>query len=117
MVAPSSKYKFCFGQQIHHKLFDYYGVIIAVDSYFKGDDQWYEIVARSRPPKEKPWYHVKKTDGMETYVAERNLESNPATNNWLNELIYFTPQKSQNNKLQERSKNHPINYALSFGYA
>ena len=81
VTDSTSKYKFTFGQQVHHKLFDYYGVIVATDPCFKGDDQWYEIVARSRPPKEKPWYHVKKTDGMETYVAERNLESNPATNN------------------------------------
>ena len=81
MPDPTSKYKFTFGQQVHHKLFDYYGVIVAVDPCYKGDDQWYEIMARSRPPKENPWYHVKKTDGMETYVAERNLENNPATNN------------------------------------
>ena len=81
MDTPVSKHKFSLGQQIHHKLFDYYGVIIAIDVCFKGDDQWYEMVARSRPPKEKPWYHVKKADGNQTYVAERNLESNPATNN------------------------------------
>ena len=81
MPDSTSKCKFAFGQQIHHKLFDYYGVIVAVDSCYKGDDQWYEIVARSRPPKEKPWYHVKKADGNQTYVAERNLESNPVTNN------------------------------------
>jgi heat shock protein HspQ len=81
MSNSVSKNKFTFGQQVHHKVFKYYGVIIAVDPCYKGDDQWYEVVARSRPPKEKPWYHVKKTDGMETYVAERNLESNPATNN------------------------------------
>ena len=75
MVAPSSKRKFSFGQQIHHKLFDYYGVIIAVDSYFKGDDQWYEMMTRSCPPKDKPWYHVM-VDGERhtTYVAEKNLE-------------------------------------------
>ena len=81
MPDSTSKCKFAFGQQIHHKLFDYYGVIVAVDSCYKGDDQWYEMVAGSRPPKEKPWYHVKKTDGRQTYVAERNLESNPVTNN------------------------------------
>jgi len=81
MSDSTSKNKFTFGQQVHHKLFNYYGVIIAVDQCYKGDDQWYEVVARSCPPKEKPWYHVKKTDGMETYVAERNLERNPATNN------------------------------------
>ena len=81
MPDSTSKCKFAFGQQIHNKLFDYYGVIVAVDSCYKGDDQWYEMVARSRPPIEKPWYHVKKTDGRQTYVAERNLESNPVTSN------------------------------------
>jgi heat shock protein HspQ len=39
------------------------------------------MMARSRPPKEKPWYHIQKTDGMQTYVAERNLENDPITNN------------------------------------
>jgi len=81
MPDSTSKCKFVFGQQIHHKLFDYCGVIVAIDQYYMGDDQWYEMVARSRPPKEKPWYHVKKTDGRHTYVAECNLENNPVTNN------------------------------------
>ena len=81
MPDSTSKCKFVFGQQIHHKLFDYCGVIVAVDPCYMGDDQWYEMVARSRPPKEKPWYHVKKNDGRHTYVAECNLENNPVTNN------------------------------------
>ena len=81
MPHSISKNRFAFGQQVHHKLFDYYGVIVAVDTCYKGDDQWYEMVARSRPPKGKPWYHVKKADGSQTYVAERNLEINPVTNN------------------------------------
>ena len=42
---------------------------------FQGSDEWYEQVARSRPPKDKPWYRVLVHDGEhETYVAERNLE-------------------------------------------
>jgi len=39
MPGSTSKYKFTFGQQVHHKLFDYYGVIVAVDPCYKGDDQ------------------------------------------------------------------------------
>ena len=81
MDTIPSKYKFLFGQQIHHKLFGYYGVIISVDPYFKGDDAWYEMMARSCPPKDKPWYHVQKIDGTRTYVAERNLENDPTKNN------------------------------------
>ncbi len=38
-------------------------------------DEWYETVARSRPPKDKPWYRVLVHNALhETYVAERNLE-------------------------------------------
>ena len=39
-------------------------------------DEWYETVARSRPPKDQPWYRVLVHDANhETYVAERNLEA------------------------------------------
>lgn len=71
----ASEAKFAVGQLIHHKKFDYRGVIVDVDPEFHGPDEWYEHVARSRPPKEKPWYHVLVDDSdARTYVAERNLE-------------------------------------------
>ncbi len=71
--------RFSIGQLVHHRLFDYRGVITDVDAVFQGSDEWYEQVARTRPPKEAPWYRVL-VDGeaYETYVAERNLE--PDTN-------------------------------------
>ncbi|MCP5445400.1 MAG: heat shock protein HspQ [Chromatiaceae bacterium] len=64
------------GQLVHHKLFDYRGVIYDVDPVFMLPDAWYEQVAQSRPPKDEPWYRVL-VDGssQETYVAERNLEA------------------------------------------
>lgn len=67
--------QFFVGQVIHHKKFDYRGVIVDVDATFQGTDKWYEYVARSQPPKDKPWYHVL-VDNSEniTYVAERHLE-------------------------------------------
>ena len=69
------KAKFSPGQIVHHKRFDYRGVIVDVDPVFQGTDEWYEHVARSRPPKDEPWYHVLVHDNpVETYVAERNLE-------------------------------------------
>jgi heat shock protein HspQ len=65
---------FSIGQCIHHKLFAYRGVIIDVDPVFLGSDDWYEDIAKSRPPKDEPWYHVLVHDAQnETYVAERNL--------------------------------------------
>lgn len=64
------------GQLVHHKLFDYRGVVYDVDPVFMLPDAWYEQVALSRPPKDEPWYRVL-VDGssQETYVAERNLEA------------------------------------------
>ena len=70
---------FFVGQLIHHRTFDYRGVIFDVDPTFQGTDEWYEKVARSRPPKDQPWYHVLVHEGQHTtYVAERNLEPDPA---------------------------------------
>ncbi len=67
--------RFTVGQLVHHKKFDYRGVIVDVDPVFAGTDEWYEQVARSRPPKDRPWYHVLVHGaGQETYVAERHLE-------------------------------------------
>jgi len=69
------KAKFFPGQIVHHKHFDYRGVIIDVDPEFQGSEEWYDQMARSRPPKDQPWYHVLVHDNpIETYVAERNLE-------------------------------------------
>jgi len=67
--------RFSVGDVIHHRLFGYRGVVVDVDAIFAGDDAWYEQVARSRPPKDAPWYHVLVSDATHsTYVAERNLE-------------------------------------------
>ncbi len=63
------------GQIIHHKLFDYRGVVVDVDAEFQGTDEWYEQMAGTRPRKDRPWYHVLVHDAAtETYVAEQNLE-------------------------------------------
>lgn len=67
--------KFESGQLVHHRKFDYRGVIVSVDETFQGTEEWYESVASSRPPRGQPWYHIL-VDGSdhETYVAERHLE-------------------------------------------
>lgn len=66
--------KFSIGQVVSHKLFDYRGVIVDVDSCFKGDDSWYDEVANSRPAKDRPWYHVLVHNAVHcTYAAEQNL--------------------------------------------
>jgi len=71
----ATKAKFCIGHLIHHKHFNYRGIIVGVDLEFKNTDEWYDKMAKSRPPKDQPWYHVRVHNGANhTYVAERNLE-------------------------------------------
>ncbi|MEE8579954.1 MAG: heat shock protein HspQ [Myxococcota bacterium] len=66
---------FSIGERIRHQRFDYRGVIYDVDATFQGSDEWYEEMARSRPPKDQPWYHVLVHGAHHsTYVAERHLE-------------------------------------------
>ena len=66
--------KFKVGDIVHHLKFDYRGVVYDMDAEFAGTEAWYAQVAKSRPPKDKPWYHVL-VDGSDhtTYVAERHL--------------------------------------------
>jgi len=87
--------KYSIGELIQHRLFDYRGVIFDIDPNFQLTDEWYDIVARSRPPKDKPWYHVLvHNDTKLTYVAEQNLASdlsgeviiNPMLENYFSEL-------------------------------
>lgn len=75
-VTKITSAKFSIGDLIHHRLFDYRGVIVDVDQKFQATDEWYEQVARSRPSKNKPWYHVLVHESTHsTYVAEQNLEA------------------------------------------
>ena len=81
-MSESAKAKYCIGQLIQHKLFDYRGIILGVDLEFNATDEWYEMVAKSRPPKNEPWYHVLvHQKGHQTYVAEQNLQIDPAIQN------------------------------------
>jgi heat shock protein HspQ len=74
-VRSIGKAKFAVGDLVHHQLFNYCGVIVDVDPTFQSTEEWYETVARSRPPKNKPWYYVLVHDATHTtYVAERNLK-------------------------------------------
>ena len=73
-VTDIFRVKFSVGDLIQHRLFDYRGVIVDVDRTFQATDEWYQVVARSRPPKDKPWSHVLVHDSENSpYVAEQNL--------------------------------------------
>lgn len=73
-MKTSQTLKFHVGQIIEHKKFGYRGVIYDVDAEFSGTEIWYDQVAKSRPPKNDPWYYVL-VDGSDvtTYVAEQNV--------------------------------------------
>ena len=69
------------GQVIHHKLYDYRGVIVSGDPRCLADDAWYDFQTQGKPnppTKEQPWYHVLVHGRTHTtYVAEQNLELDP----------------------------------------
>jgi heat shock protein HspQ len=80
--------EFTVGDLVHHRMFDYRGVVVDVDPIFQGNEEWYESVARSRPPKDQPWYHLL-VHGAEhtTYVAQRNLEADESTSPIVHPLL------------------------------
>jgi heat shock protein HspQ len=66
--------KYAIGQLVCHLKFGYRGVVVDIDLNYALGEAWYEQVARSRPPKDKPWYRVLvHGSSQETYVAERHL--------------------------------------------
>ena len=88
---PEPDYKI--GQLIKHKLFNYRGVILKVDDSFKSSEEWYNTVAKSKPPKDKPWYTVLVHNAMHTtYVSERNLDMDDSNGEVIHPMvpIYFT---------------------------
>jgi heat shock protein HspQ len=73
-MTPTAK--FAIGSLVQHSKFNYRGVVVDVDPQFMLSEQWYEQVAKSRPPKDQPWYRVLVDNAdNETYVAERHLEA------------------------------------------
>lgn len=77
-MTDKTECKFFVGQVVHHRLFGYRGVVFDIDPDFQGSEAWYRAMARTRPPKDKPWYNVLVENAAHTtYVAERNLEPDP----------------------------------------
>lgn len=105
-VTNITKVKFSVGELIHHRLFHYRGVIVDVDSNCRATEEWYELVAKSRPPKNKPWYHVLVHDSYHsTYVAEQNLEcdensdpiNHPMVNHFFSNFVNGKYERSDSN--------------------
>ena len=88
---------FSIGDSIYHLQFDYRGVIYDVDATFQGTEEWYYQMAKSKPPRDKPWYHVLVDQSASmTYVAERNLEADSSSTPIEHPLVdqYFSQFKN-----------------------
>ncbi|MCZ6828821.1 MAG: heat shock protein HspQ [Gammaproteobacteria bacterium] len=98
-VTYITRTHFAVGELVHHRLFDYRGVVVDVDPDFQGSDAWYDSVAKSRPPKDKPWYHVLVHEALHTtYVAERNLERDAASDPILHPLLQHFFSRFENGR-------------------
>ncbi len=106
-VIDITRVKFSVGELVHHRLFGYRGVIVDVDRNFQATDEWYEVVAKSRPPKNKPWYHVL-VHGSDhaTYVAERNLEADDSLEPIIHPMLEEFFSKFDNGRYL---RNEPVN--------
>ena len=68
------KIKWPIGAIVHHRQYDYRGVIVSFDPHCRADDLWYQG-NRTQPSRDQRWYHVLVDhSGSTTYVAEENLE-------------------------------------------
>ncbi len=93
------------GQVIHHRLFDYRGVIYDVDPEFQGSDEWYQQNSKTRSPKDKPWYHVLvHNSDATTYVSERNLEPDDSGEPVRHPLLDRVLEQVQSGKYQSRDR-------------
>ncbi len=61
------------GDIVHHRRYNYRGVVMEWDPSCQADEAWYQS-NQTQPDRDQPWYHVL-VDGSDatTYVAQENL--------------------------------------------
>ena len=88
------------GDVITHRLYEYRGLIVEIDSTCQAEDVWYQS-NQTKPDRNQAWYHIL-VDGSQqvTYVAESNIDmdqsGNPIVHPLLNLFFYGVDEK--NNK-------------------
>jgi heat shock protein HspQ len=88
------------GQVVKHRLYEYRGLIVEIDSTCQAEDAWYQS-NQTKPDRNQAWYHIL-VDGNQqvTYVAESNIDldqsGNPIVHPLLNLFFYGVDEK--NNK-------------------
>lgn len=65
---------FILGQIVHHRRYNYRGVVVGMDMECLAEEDWYSS-NRTQPSRNQPWYRVFAEGGHETYVAQENLEA------------------------------------------
>ncbi len=111
MTGTDTRAKFSVGEVIQHNRFGYRGVIFDVDPTFQNSDEWYETVARSKPPRDQPWYHVLPHGSSHaTYVAQRHLDADGSK-----EVMYalsFKYQPEFGTQILRRGRSTPLDPSL-----
>ena len=75
---PPTAQRFAPGDIVRHKRYDYGGVVVDVDLACEASESWYDA-NQTQPDRGQPWYHVFVHERSHTtYVAEENLELDPA---------------------------------------
>ncbi len=74
------KCKYTVTQIVCHRDGSYRGMIVDIDPWFMGSNEWYQEAARSTAPMDEPWYYIV-IDGADyaTYAPESQLK--PSTEN------------------------------------
>ena len=62
--------RFAIGEVVRHRLFDFRGVVFAVDPEFANSEEWYDAIPEGlRPSKDQPFYHLLAENAEDSYVA------------------------------------------------
>ena len=92
--------KYQTGDVVKHRLYEYRGLIVEIDSTCQAEEAWYQS-NQTKPDRNQSWYHIL-VDGNQqvTYVAESNIDldssGNPIVHSMLNLFFYGVDEK--NNK-------------------
>ncbi len=66
------------GELVHHKRYDYRGVVVEYNLTCQADEAWYQG-NKTQPDRNQPWSHVLVHGGQQvTYVAQISLEPDPS---------------------------------------
>ena len=72
IIIPRAR--FSIGQMVHHRLFNYRGVVVDLDAIFREKEEFYEKLGSIKAERHAPWYRVLVHDtSAMTYVAEEHL--------------------------------------------